>query len=172
MRPPRKSSSSMSPISAKLFAVCCPSDYVVNSIPSISCNPSGRTSSKGSVKRATVSRTPINSRVFGRVGSKPFHRPLSSAGQVGGREENVGPLAMEQVPASIQPSPSADMRADDLWQQISALCPPEYRPVLLLKHQGMAIEDIARRTNLHPGSIRRILRNLASQISVTGPSTK
>ncbi len=56
--------------------------------------------------------------VFGRVGSKPFHRPLSSAGQVGKREENVGPLALEQVPASIQPSPNADMRADDLWQQI------------------------------------------------------
>jgi RNA polymerase sigma-70 factor (ECF subfamily) len=85
-------------------------------------------------------------------------------------EEHLPTKSLEQLPAGAQASPSAEMEADDLWRRMLRLCPPEHQPILRLKRQGMALEDIAAQTGLHPGSVRRILRNLASQIAAD-PST-
>jgi RNA polymerase sigma factor (sigma-70 family) len=85
-------------------------------------------------------------------------------------EEHLPVKSLEQLPASDQPSPSAEMEADDLWQRLLRLCPPEHQPILRLKRQGIDVDEIAAQTGLHPGSIRRILRTLASQLAAN-PST-
>ncbi|HET6884221.1 MAG TPA: sigma-70 family RNA polymerase sigma factor [Pirellulales bacterium] len=61
--------------------------------------------------------------------------------------------------------PSATVRADDLWQQLLALCPPAHHELLRLKHQGLPLSEIAQRTGLHPSSVRRILYDLARQLA-------
>jgi RNA polymerase sigma-70 factor (ECF subfamily) len=82
------------------------------------------------------------------------------------KEVRVPDAVLEQLPATGQPSPSEQILAEDLWTRLLQLCPPEHRSILLLKRQGVSAADIAARTGLHPGTIRRILRNLASQMSL------
>jgi RNA polymerase sigma-70 factor (ECF subfamily) len=77
-------------------------------------------------------------------------RPLESAGE---------------EPASAEPAPDAAAEAEELWQQLLRLCPPEHRELLELKRQGLALDEIARRTGLHPGSVRRILYDLARRFA-------
>jgi RNA polymerase sigma factor (sigma-70 family) len=71
-----------------------------------------------------------------------------------------GQLAMRQA------TPSADAVAEDLWQHLLSRCPPEQRIILQMRRQGVPIDEIAAHTGRHPGSIRRILRQLA--VAATG----
>jgi RNA polymerase sigma-70 factor (ECF subfamily) len=66
---------------------------------------------------------------------------------------------------SRQPAPSEIVQAEDLWEQMLALCPPAHQNLLRLRRQGIPIPEIAARTGLHPGSIRRILRELARKMA-------
>jgi RNA polymerase sigma-70 factor (ECF subfamily) len=47
-----------------------------------------------------------------------------------------------------------------------ALCPPEHHQLLRLRQQGLTLDEIARQTGLHEGSVRRILRQLARQLTL------
>jgi len=101
---------------------------------------------------ATVTRNRLTDRV------RHFRAAL-------GRERSLhGPVAVD-IPATNQPRPSELARADDLWERMLALCPPEHHQLLRLKRQGLRLEEIAARTGLHEGSIRRILRKLARQLA-------
>jgi RNA polymerase sigma-70 factor (ECF subfamily) len=82
--------------------------------------------------------------------------------------EHEQPLTVrpEDVPASHQPRPSEIAQADDLWAKMLALCPPAHHELLRLKRQGLALAEIAARTGLHEGSIRRILRQLGRQLAM------
>jgi RNA polymerase sigma factor (sigma-70 family) len=66
---------------------------------------------------------------------------------------------------SRQPAPSEIVQAEDLWEQMLALCPPAHQDLLRLKRAGLPLSEIAARTGLHPGSIRRILRELAKKLA-------
>ena len=46
-----------------------------------------------------------------------------------------------------------------------ALCPPAHRALLRLKRQGWPLAEIASRTGMHEGSVRRVLRRLARQLA-------
>ncbi len=74
----------------------------------------------------------------------------------------------EDIPASRQPRPSEIAQADELWQQMLALCPPAHRGLLQLKRQGLPLAEIAARTGLHESSVRRILYDLARQLGKGG----
>jgi RNA polymerase sigma-70 factor (ECF subfamily) len=64
------------------------------------------------------------------------------------------------------PTPvGAHLEADEMWQRLLALCPPRHREVLELKRQGFPLAEIAARTGLHEGSVRRILYGLAAQVA-------
>ena len=65
-------------------------------------------------------------------------------------------------------APSATVRAEDLWEQLLALCPPAHHELLRLKRQGLPLSEIAERTGLHPSSVRRILYDLARQLAEHG----
>jgi DNA-directed RNA polymerase specialized sigma24 family protein len=45
-------------------------------------------------------------------------------------------------------------------------CPPAHREILILKRQGLLLSEIAARTGLHEGSIRRILYDLARRLAI------
>jgi RNA polymerase sigma-70 factor (ECF subfamily) len=85
------------------------------------------------------------------------------------RQESLTDKALDGIPQRTQPEPEAILQADDLWHRMQDLCPPEHRPILDLKRQGASMEEIAAITGLHPGSVRRILRNLASQMAAQNP---
>lgn len=60
--------------------------------------------------------------------------------------------------------PHEQLQADELWARMLDLCPPEHRAVLLLKRDGARTTEIAARTGLHEGSVRRILRELSRKL--------
>ncbi len=69
------------------------------------------------------------------------------------------------MPPSDQPRPSEVAQADELWEMMMSLCPPAHRELLHLKRQGLPLKEIAARTGLHEGSIRRILYDLARRLA-------
>jgi RNA polymerase sigma-70 factor (ECF subfamily) len=81
------------------------------------------------------------------------------------REQPLSHTAPGQLPRSHEPRPSERAQAADLWDRLLQLCPPEHREVLVLRRQGLLLNEIAARTGLHEGSVRRLLRRLAGQLA-------
>jgi RNA polymerase sigma factor (sigma-70 family) len=69
------------------------------------------------------------------------------------------------LPSSAQPRPSQFAQADELWERILHACPATHREVLLLKRHGFRLAEIALRTGLHEGSVRRILYEIARRLA-------
>lgn len=63
------------------------------------------------------------------------------------------------------PRPSELARRDELWERMLALCPPAHHTLLRMKLEGLGLTEIAARTGLHPGSVRRILSELARRVA-------
>jgi RNA polymerase sigma factor (sigma-70 family) len=63
------------------------------------------------------------------------------------------------------PRPSEVAQAEDLWEQMLALCPPSHQEILRLKREGLALDEIAAQAGLHPSSVRRILYDLARRLA-------
>jgi RNA polymerase sigma-70 factor (ECF subfamily) len=80
--------------------------------------------------------------------------------------EQTGAFDLDALPGSMQPRPSEVVQAEELWEQMLALCPPSHHELLQLRRQGLALEEIAQQTGLHEGSVRRILRQLARQLTL------
>lgn len=62
------------------------------------------------------------------------------------------------------PQPDELLQADELWEQLLELCPPAHREVLHLKRAGALTTEVAARTGLHEGSVRRILQTLSQRL--------
>ncbi|HEV3117331.1 MAG TPA: sigma-70 family RNA polymerase sigma factor [Gemmataceae bacterium] len=77
------------------------------------------------------------------------------------REKWLTEVEPHDMPAAPGPDPSQEAEANDLWQRMLLLCPPEHRELLQLKRAGVPLPEIAARTGLHVGSVRRVLRTLA-----------
>jgi RNA polymerase sigma-70 factor (ECF subfamily) len=74
--------------------------------------------------------------------------------------------ATKDMEATIrQPRPSELAQADELWERMLAVCPPEHHELLRLKRQGVPATAIAARTGLHEDSVHRIIRNLARRLA-------
>jgi RNA polymerase sigma-70 factor (ECF subfamily) len=87
------------------------------------------------------------------------HAPAAELQQPAGTD-------LDALPAPGQPRPSEVAQAGELWDRMLALCPPGHHEVLRLRRQGLRLEEIARRTGLHEGSVRRILRQLARELTL------
>jgi RNA polymerase sigma factor (sigma-70 family) len=87
------------------------------------------------------------------------HRAALESAEPGGAD-------VEALPAPRQPRPSEVVQADDLWEKMLALCPPEHHELLRLRRQGLLLREIAERTGMHEGSVRRVLRRLARQLAL------
>jgi RNA polymerase sigma factor (sigma-70 family) len=82
------------------------------------------------------------------------------------REQPLDKTRSEDMPASREPRPSEVAEADELWDKMLALCPPEHHQILELRRQKLSLNEIAERTGLHEGSVRRILRKLSRQLAM------
>jgi RNA polymerase sigma-70 factor (ECF subfamily) len=71
----------------------------------------------------------------------------------------------EVAPPGRQPRPSEVAQANELWEEMLLRCPPAHRGVLRLKQQGYSPAEIAALSGLHPGSVRRILYEVARQLA-------
>jgi RNA polymerase sigma factor (sigma-70 family) len=80
--------------------------------------------------------------------------------------EQSGGTDLEGLPARRQPRPSEVAQANELWERLLALCPPANHEVLHLRRQGLPLGEIATRTGMHEGSVRRVLRRLARQLAL------
>jgi RNA polymerase sigma-70 factor (ECF subfamily) len=82
--------------------------------------------------------------------------------------EQERPLELSEadLPGANQPRPSEIAQADELWKQMLNECSPGHREILILKKQGLPNAEIARRTGLHEGSVRRILYELARRMAI------
>ncbi len=72
----------------------------------------------------------------------------------------------EAVPDDSRHRPSEVVQAEELWTTMLDLCPPEHHPVLILRREGLPLAEIAGRTGLHEGSVRRILRRLSRELAM------
>ncbi len=79
------------------------------------------------------------------------------------REQNTAIARHERQMG--EPRPSEHAKADELWNRMLNLCPPQHREILRLKQQGLSVDEIAEKVSLHPGSVRRILYKLARQLA-------
>jgi RNA polymerase sigma-70 factor (ECF subfamily) len=84
-------------------------------------------------------------------------------------ECHVDSADLADVLAAPQPEAAAALEAEELWQLLLALCPPQHRELLHLKRQGLSLAEIAERTGLHESSVRRVLYDLAGRLAVHAP---
>jgi RNA polymerase sigma factor (sigma-70 family) len=80
-------------------------------------------------------------------------------------EQSLAEDDWEQTLPASEPQPAEVAEADELWQQILELCPPEHRELLRLKREGAVTSELAARTGLHEGSVRRILCTLSRRLA-------
>jgi RNA polymerase sigma factor (sigma-70 family) len=81
-------------------------------------------------------------------------------------ERALDETAAEELPTAHDPRPSEVAQGNELWKRMLEQCPPAHREVLILKRQGLYLSEIANRTGLHEGSIRRILYDLARRMAL------
>lgn len=82
------------------------------------------------------------------------------------RLETIPPGA---APASSMPRASEVARGNELWDEMLRQCPDSHHEVVRLRLHGLKMSEIAERTGLHPGSVRRILYELARRLSLSAP---
>ena len=71
----------------------------------------------------------------------------------------------QRLPNSAQPRPSESAAAEELWERLLVLCPPEHHQLLRMRRSGASAREIAARVNIHEGSVRRILRDLSLRLA-------
>ena len=65
----------------------------------------------------------------------------------------------------INRDPARWSRRTSSGANLLEMCPPARREVLELKRQGLPLAEIASRTGLHEGSVRRLLYDLAKRLA-------
>ena len=88
-------------------------------------------------------------------------------------EQSLDQTSPRYTPASPEPRPSEWAQADELWQRMLSVCPPAYHEILRLRREGLSLMEVAARTGLHEGSIRRIIRKVSRRVATQQePSTR
>jgi RNA polymerase sigma factor (sigma-70 family) len=82
------------------------------------------------------------------------------------KEQALAEITPEQWPTAHESRPSEVAQCNELWTQMLEQCTPAHREILVLKRQGLLLTEIAARTGLHEGSIRRILYDLARRLAL------
>jgi len=69
---------------------------------------------------------------------------------------------------SPEPTPSQAVQASDRLAQLVAGCSPLEAQVITLRHQGMTLDEIARRTGVSERSVRRIIDEARERMEARG----
>lgn len=81
------------------------------------------------------------------------------------RGQSLADGDIDEALLADDPQPADILQADELWEQLLELCPPAHREVLRLKREGALTAEVAARTGLHEGSVRRILGTLSRRLA-------
>ena len=82
------------------------------------------------------------------------------------REQALVETAPRALPPSALPRPSQVAQGREFWDRVLRACPPDHHEIVRLRVNGLRLGEIAARTGLHEGSVRRILYDLARRLSV------
>lgn len=99
-----------------------------------------------------------------------------AARRLADRYQKHGPALDREVPLGedrdlqefhdpAQPRPSQVAQGRESWDRVLDVCTPKQRQVVQLRREGFRMGEIAARTGLHEGSVRRILFDLARRFS-------
>lgn len=66
----------------------------------------------------------------------------------------------------VQPRPSQEAQGREFLEAVLRACPPAHHEVIRLRMNGFRMAEIAARTGLHEGSVRRVLYDLARRLSI------
>ena len=83
------------------------------------------------------------------------------------REQSLDDTAPRNLPQAVSPRPSEVAQGREFWERVLQACPPAHREVVRLRVSGLRMAEIAERTGLHEGSVRRILYDLARRLSIS-----
>lgn len=83
-----------------------------------------------------------------------------------GREQSLDETEAVHHPRSPLPRPSQEAQGREFWERVLLACPPAHRNIVRLRRDGLRLNEIAARTGLHEGSVRRILYDLARRLSI------
>jgi RNA polymerase sigma-70 factor (ECF subfamily) len=82
-------------------------------------------------------------------------------------EQPLAETASHGGAVSAAPRPSQVAQGREFWERILQACPPAHREAVRLRMSGFRLAEIAERTGLHEGSVRRIFYELARRLSIT-----
>jgi RNA polymerase sigma factor (sigma-70 family) len=80
------------------------------------------------------------------------------------REQPLEGAGLEDLLPVDSPQPGDILQADELWEQLLDLCPPAHQEILRLKREGALTGEVAARTGLNAGSVRRILNAVSQRL--------
>jgi RNA polymerase sigma-70 factor (ECF subfamily) len=78
------------------------------------------------------------------------------------RERPIDGTGLEEWLLADGPQPADVVEADEVWEQLLELCPAQ---ILRLKREGALTGEVAARTGLNEGSVRRILGILSRRLA-------
>jgi RNA polymerase sigma-70 factor (ECF subfamily) len=81
------------------------------------------------------------------------------------RERPLDDSSPGELPATRQPRASEVFAGEELWERILASCPMAYRELLRMRRRGLTVAQIAEKVGMHPGSVRRILQDVARRVT-------
>jgi RNA polymerase sigma factor (sigma-70 family) len=82
------------------------------------------------------------------------------------REQSLGEMTPNSLPQSALPRPSEVAQGREFWERLLEACAPGHEEIVRLRMNGVRLGEIAARTGLHEGSVRRILYDLARRLSI------
>jgi RNA polymerase sigma factor (sigma-70 family) len=81
------------------------------------------------------------------------------------REQSLNEAELRELTPKHATEVGDQLEAEEIWQRLLTLCPPQHRGLLELKRQGHPLAEIADRMGLHESSVRRILYDLAARMT-------
>ena len=82
------------------------------------------------------------------------------------REHSLDETPSQSLGDAAQARPSQEAQGREVWERILRACPAAHHEVVRLRMSGHRMGEIAERTGLHEGSVRRILYELARRLSI------
>lgn len=82
------------------------------------------------------------------------------------REQSLVGVEANAHPKAHEPQPSQVAQGREFWERVLRACPPEHHEIVRLRLNGARLAEIAQRTGLHEGSVRRILYELARRLAI------
>ena len=81
------------------------------------------------------------------------------------REQPMSQSSGGFIASAREPRPSESAAAQELWDRLLELCPPEHHQLLWLRRRGASASEIAHQIGMHEGSVRRVLRQLSLRLA-------